>query len=623
MKLMLIPGRLRSSAARSMTAALVAAIVALSAQAQSDGRQHAWSGIDRVVAIGDVHGAYDELTGLLQSLGVIDDSGDWAAGATHFVSVGDLIDRGPDSRMVMDLMIKLEHQAQAAGGRVHVVIGNHELMNLLGDLRYVTAPEFAAYEDEASRSVREQAFETLVTNADSQLGGEDAAARFERRYPRGFFGHQAAFSKDGQYYQWLSALPAVVTINDTAYVHGGLPPIVAESGLNELNASIRSKLQRLVELRQRLIEHGVLSAIDMRDEYRRAQQAIRRLEDQQPGGNSQLADLLNAFVELHDSAEFGLQGPFWYRGTSYCKPLLEAPILERSLDRLGVGRVVVGHTPTNNRRVQQLFDGKFVMLDTGMLTSYYHGRPAALVSGSGPVVVHYASPSEDTEIDPGRRELAFGLTESEILDALTNGSVNTPQDSRLATGSEFRVESGENSVRAVFYESDSSRAAEHELASYAIDSLLGFDLVPPTVSRSVAGTDGALQLLDPQAITEQARLEQQRGLGGWCDLNSQLQLMYAFDALIGNGGRTAANVSYRQDASDIILTSHEHAFSTASRLPQGMREDAISLSPAVAAALQSLTQDRLEPAVGEWLSSRQMRAVISRRDDLVDRFSTH
>ena len=96
-----------------------------------------WNGIDRVVAFADVHGAYAELLGLLRETGIVDAQDHWAAGNTHLVSLGDLLDRGADSRKVMDLLMRLQGEAPAAGGQVHVLLGNHEAMNLLGDLRYV------------------------------------------------------------------------------------------------------------------------------------------------------------------------------------------------------------------------------------------------------------------------------------------------------------------------------------------------------------------------------------------------------------------------------------------------------------------------------------------------------
>ena len=80
-------------------------------------------------------------------------------GRTHLVSLGDLLDRGDDSRKVMDLLMRLQVEAAAAGGQVHVVVGNHEAMNVLGDLRYVSRGDYAAYagdEDAATRDARTQ-----------------------------------------------------------------------------------------------------------------------------------------------------------------------------------------------------------------------------------------------------------------------------------------------------------------------------------------------------------------------------------------------------------------------------------------------------------------------------------
>jgi hypothetical protein len=114
-----------------------------------------FSGVERIVAVGDIHGAFDALVETLQEADIIDDELAWSGGSTHFVSTGDLLDRGPDSRRVMDLIIRLEHEARSAGGRVHLVLGNHEVMNLIGDLRYVADEEYAAFLDIESAEDRE------------------------------------------------------------------------------------------------------------------------------------------------------------------------------------------------------------------------------------------------------------------------------------------------------------------------------------------------------------------------------------------------------------------------------------------------------------------------------------
>jgi len=133
---------------------LLAFLLAVGARAE-ESQQVAWQGVERVVAFADVHGAYAELTALLRSVGVVDEDLRWTGGRTHLVSLGDLLDRGADSRKVMDLLMRLQGEAASAGGRVHVVLGNHEAMNVLGDLRYVDPGEFAAFAGDEPRGQRD------------------------------------------------------------------------------------------------------------------------------------------------------------------------------------------------------------------------------------------------------------------------------------------------------------------------------------------------------------------------------------------------------------------------------------------------------------------------------------
>ena len=109
----------------------------------------------RVVAFGDVPGAYTGWTTMLGELGVVEADLNWSGGTTHLVSLGDLIDRGPDSRKVVELLMKLDAQAEQAGGAVHMVLGNHEVMVMTGDLRYVSPAEFAAFSGDEIQADRD------------------------------------------------------------------------------------------------------------------------------------------------------------------------------------------------------------------------------------------------------------------------------------------------------------------------------------------------------------------------------------------------------------------------------------------------------------------------------------
>ena len=116
----------------------------------SSADQWQFSEVDRIVAVSDIHGAYDALVETFQIAGVIDTELGWSGAKTHLVVTGDLLDRGADSRKVMDLIIRHEREAQHAGGQVHQLLGKHEVMNLIGDVRYVADGEYAAFSEDES-----------------------------------------------------------------------------------------------------------------------------------------------------------------------------------------------------------------------------------------------------------------------------------------------------------------------------------------------------------------------------------------------------------------------------------------------------------------------------------------
>ncbi|MDP3223364.1 MAG: metallophosphoesterase, partial [Rubrivivax sp.] len=217
-----------------------------------------WHGVERVVAFADVHGAHTELVRLLRETGIVDEKLRWAAGATHVVSLGDLLDRGADSRQVMDLLMRLQGEAQAAGGRLHVVLGNHEAMNLLGDLRDVHIGEYAAYADVEPAAERAQQRQAWVA-----AQGDASAAAFDQRFPPGYFGHRQALSPDGRYGQWLLSLPVAIKVNDTLFMHAGPSNALRGMTLQEVNLRYRTALTSYLGLAARLEREKLLQAQDV------------------------------------------------------------------------------------------------------------------------------------------------------------------------------------------------------------------------------------------------------------------------------------------------------------------------------------------------------------------------
>jgi hypothetical protein len=96
-----------------------------------------------------------------------------------------------------------------------------------------------------------------------------------------------------------------------------------------------------------------------------------------------------------------------------------------------------------------------------------------------------------------------------------------------------------------------------------------------------------------------------------------LQLLYAFDVLTSNRGRTAANVILSNDLTDLSLTDHRQAFSTERALPAGLDVSKLAIPAGLVAALRALDEPRLEAALGTWLDSRQIRALLARSNQLL------
>ena len=121
-----------------------------------------WEAVSRIIALGDVHGSYDKMVTLLKGTKLIDDELAWTGGNQHLIFCGDLTDRGDNDRDVLDLARRLQSEAEAAGGKVHVVLGNHDVMNLTRDRRYWNQEltrEFVGDETEQEREEGSSGFE--------------------------------------------------------------------------------------------------------------------------------------------------------------------------------------------------------------------------------------------------------------------------------------------------------------------------------------------------------------------------------------------------------------------------------------------------------------------------------
>jgi hypothetical protein len=177
----------------------------------------------RIVAIGDLHGDLDATRRALRLAGAIDERDQWIGGRLVVVQTGDQLDRGDRERAILDLLDRLARDATRGGGALHVLNGNHELMNARLDLRYVTDGGFRDF----------RAFAPLHEDGDSLLAA----------YPPAQRGRVAAFRPGGTYALRLARRNTIVMVGDNVFVHGGVLPHHAEYGIERINAEIRAWLR--------------------------------------------------------------------------------------------------------------------------------------------------------------------------------------------------------------------------------------------------------------------------------------------------------------------------------------------------------------------------------------------
>ncbi len=199
-----------------------------------------WTGVERVVAISDLHGDYERYIDVMQSAGLIDKNGKWSGGETHLVQTGDITDRGPDSRKIIDHLVKLSKQAKKKGGYVHLLIGNHETMNVVGDLRYVSPGEYKAFETKNSARLQEMQWERQLewmranTPDFEALDLEAFRKEWEQQVPLGWVEHRQAWSFNGEYGKWVEDNQVAMQINDTIFLHGGISAKYCKFSLQSL-----------------------------------------------------------------------------------------------------------------------------------------------------------------------------------------------------------------------------------------------------------------------------------------------------------------------------------------------------------------------------------------------------
>ena len=259
---------------------------------------------ERIVAIGDLHGDLTATRAALRLAGAIDSLDRWIGDYLVSVQTGDVLDRGDDEEAIIRLLVRLDEEAVAAGGAVHVLNGNHELMNAYFDFRYVTDGGYADFEDV-----------TVVETIDSLLATLEPKQRARAQ----------AFRPGEEFARLMAERNTFLIIGSTLFTHGSFLPEHVDRGLDRMNAEIQAWLWN---------------------------------EAPQP-----------EWIR-------GDRSPVWNRLYSDEPDLAACDTLASVLDRLGVERMVVGHT-VQDAGITAYCGGRVWCIDVGM-AEHYGGRPEVL-----------------------------------------------------------------------------------------------------------------------------------------------------------------------------------------------------------------------------------------------------
>ena len=161
-----------------------------------------FEGVDSLFVVGDVHGQYDTLKAVFRNAGLIDEAEGWTGGHSHLVLLGDLFDRGRDVTRTLWFLYRLEREAARHGGRVHILLGNHEIMAMTDDTRYVSRKERALADLHAA------AYWQLFDPRSSVLG------------------------------KWLASKPALIRIDGVLMAHAGVGPAYMHYSIPEFDDSL-------------------------------------------------------------------------------------------------------------------------------------------------------------------------------------------------------------------------------------------------------------------------------------------------------------------------------------------------------------------------------------------------
>ncbi|KAK2999130.1 hypothetical protein RJ639_024586 [Escallonia herrerae] len=200
--------------------------------------------VDRIIAVGDLHGDLQKAQQALRLAGIVDAGGSWCGGAATLVQVGDVLDRGGDEIRILYFLERLKRQAAKSGGKVITMNGNHEIMNIDGNFICVTksgVDEFKVWADwyNVGNSMKSLCH-GLKESRDIFNGLPTKFTNVRDEYNEGFRARVAALRPAGPIStRFLSGNETVVVVGESVFVHGGVLPDHVAYGLERINEEMR------------------------------------------------------------------------------------------------------------------------------------------------------------------------------------------------------------------------------------------------------------------------------------------------------------------------------------------------------------------------------------------------
>jgi hypothetical protein len=321
--------------------------------------------LHRIVAVGDLHGDFNAWRDIARAAQLVDDKGSWIGGDAALVQTGDVVDRGPDSLKIVQDLMRLQGEALRAHGQVIALVGNHEAMNVTGDLRYLSAGDYAAFADRRSVQRREDVYtenkediEAAYRQHDPQMTGDAIKQAWIEATPLGLLEHQAAWRPDGKIGRWIVGNPAVVLLDGNLFVHGGISPAYARLTIAEINRQIGAALTAQSSTDQAIL-NDPLGPLWYRG------LAIPQADE----AAAQSTDASGAPASIASAG-----------------PPIEIQ-LENLLSAYGAAkRIVIGHTPILSG-IAVLYGGRLIRIDTG-ISAVYNGKVSYLEILDGTPIPH-------------------------------------------------------------------------------------------------------------------------------------------------------------------------------------------------------------------------------------------